>query len=298
MKTSKLTLAAKIAVAAFVLASAGTSMIGAGSAYASPYGTNITINDGVDGNNLGTGIDKSTTKEDNETEPGMVLSQLWDLEGFFLNAKKISVVGGYNFYKGQEGMDPGDVFIDINGDAVYSPNFLSDKNTNYKTGYQVLNNLFQYDYVLHITKTDGKNFDDKTGTWASGKYDIIKLNSASQLENTEYGLAYNIPSNPWRYLSGGEKIATGLDIINYGESSQGNTGFAASDNHFVATFDISAIGADLNNNLLFHTTMECGNDNLMGYAPAPVPEPGTMMLLGFGMLGLAVYGKRRMNKEV
>lgn len=29
----------------------------------------------------------------------------------------------------------------------------------------------------------------------------------------------------------------------------------------------------------------------------PVPEPGTMMLLGFGMLGLAVYGKRRMNKN-
>lgn len=30
---------------------------------------------------------------------------------------------------------------------------------------------------------------------------------------------------------------------------------------------------------------------------APVPEPGTLMLLGMGMLGLAVYGKRRMNKE-
>jgi hypothetical protein len=29
----------------------------------------------------------------------------------------------------------------------------------------------------------------------------------------------------------------------------------------------------------------------------PVPEPGTMMLLGLGMFGLAVYGKRRMNKE-
>jgi hypothetical protein len=33
------------------------------------------------------------------------------------------------------------------------------------------------------------------------------------------------------------------------------------------------------------------------YALTPVPEPGTMMLLGMGMLGMAVYGKRRMNKE-
>jgi hypothetical protein len=28
-----------------------------------------------------------------------------------------------------------------------------------------------------------------------------------------------------------------------------------------------------------------------------VPEPGTMMLLGLGMFGMAIFGKRRMNKE-
>jgi hypothetical protein len=41
------------------------------------------------------------------------------------------------------------------------------------------------------------------------------------------------------------------------------------------------------------------NDMIAGATDVtPVPEPGTVMLLGMGLLGMAVYGKRRMNKNV
>ncbi len=37
-------------------------------------------------------------------------------------------------------------------------------------------------------------------------------------------------------------------------------------------------------------------DDVFAGAAAPVPEPGTMMLLGSGLLGLAGYGRKRMRK--
>jgi hypothetical protein len=268
MKTWKLKFAAKFAAAALVLAS-GTFMFDAGSAYAIDYGTNITKYDGI-----------GALVEDNEAEPGMVQSQGWDLEGFSLKGKQLTIAGGYNFYTGKENMKAGDIFIDTNGDAIYSPNTIP--NFDYNPGYKdVSNGLFKYDYVLDID-------------WANGSYKIVKLNDSSMLKDTEYGAQYNKPSNPWIYLNGGLESDT-LYFERYGMASQGDTGFSGWDgdnNHFVATFDISAI--DLSNGALFHNTMQCGNDNLIGQS-APVPEPSTVLLLGAGLLGAGLM-RRRIRK--
>ena len=95
MKTLKPTLSAKLTVTALAFASACTLLFAAGNALATPYGTEITIYDGRTPDGQG------SAKEDNETESGMVQSQAWDLEGFFIDGKKLTIVGGYNFYTGQ-----------------------------------------------------------------------------------------------------------------------------------------------------------------------------------------------------
>ena len=43
----------------------------------------------------------------------------------------------------------------------------------------------------------------------------------------------------------------------------------------------------------FHYTMTCGNDVIEGAASAPMPEPGTVFLLGAGLIAMAGFGRKK-----
>ncbi len=112
--------------------------------------------------------------------------------------------------------------------------------------------------------------------------------SNSNNVNSRLGANYSVGD---AVVSGDVKV-NGVYVSGIGASIKGTDS--------VATIGYATVGNTFS--LSEFVSIELGNlgntvslDSLV--TVAPVPEPGTMMLLGMGMLGLAVYGKRRMNKE-
>jgi len=123
------------------------------------------------------------------------------------------------------------------------------------------------------------NFDFSLNLLATGLYNVVLSYDVDPSAGQNYKqLAFPMPGpngyqNSWNY---------GMDFL--------QTGFNANQN---ATYDIDLSVYSLNSDLLADSHIQV----VVGDGAAPVPEPGTMMLLGIGMAGLAIFGKRRMNKE-
>lgn len=245
--------------------------IGAGNVFALDLGTNITIWDGV-----GTGSGWYGGGEDNEIAPNCVKGQQWDLEGMFLKNTMLSLVGGYDFVNGETGNNelflPGDIFIDTNGDAAYGA-----ANNGTGGGNATVTNTFGYEYVLDLDMTNMV-------------YDIVKLDAQSSSVRVFY--SQNAASNPWLYDAGGDIVGSGS--LGYLTDLTGNDvgflGYNGNDTHNALSADLSYFAGQ---DLLVHYTYGCGNDNLMGEATVPVPEPATMVMLGLSTLGLASFRRKK-----
>lgn len=205
--------------------------------------------------------------EDQEVESGALATQAWDLEAFDLTGTTLTLWAGYNLKDGEtQGSTtwrPGDIFIDVNGDAVWGDAI---------SGRPTSNAYYNWDYVIDI--------DYSSPTLS---YSIYSLDSSSEFIATYDWSGNKFDwSNPWLYSSGGTLVGTGeATWLNDGSNPLGLLGTG----HNSLSVDVGFLGAELDG-ALFSYTMECGNDGIKGQAS--VPDGGaTVVLLGIGLAGIA-----------
>lgn len=240
--------------------------------------TDITIFDGDAGN--GGGSDSRGVFEDGETEPGMVNSQTWDMEAFFLHSgsSKLGMISGFNFKQGYGGFTAGDIFIDIKGDHI-AGNAVTNADGHRIESYA----NFGYDFVIDVDWTS----IDASG---NGNYTVLLLDDQTDDALVKKGYyKQNYGSGPFEYVSGGTVLTTGTFTFESGLSNAA-TGYAGGNHYAAYGFDLGFL--DQYDEYWFSNTMGCGNDHLLGHTVSSVPEPSALALLGLGIVGLSVLRRK------
>lgn len=257
--------------------------------------SNITINDGSGPYGFGSNPDSGVGEEDNETEPGTIRNQSWDLEAFVISGNYLYLIGGFDFANGQSGFASGDIFIggtDVltGADAAQYTHdyFVANSISTTANGYHTIDNGFHYDYAVSL--------DDFSNSGPNNTA-VYGLDDNSTLRTGYYRL--NDESNPFEYVS--DATSTSATTMTYQtglSDSQVNdlfgTGFLdlSGGSHNVVGIDLSFFSdseADV------HFTFGCGNDNILGEAGGNdlVPDGGaTLLMLGFALTGLGFMGKK------
>lgn len=241
---------------------------------------NITIADNAAGGGFGGGP-RGQGNEDQETEPGTVQSQIWDMEAFTIVGSKLYIFGGYNLNTGDAatGYKPGDLFIKIGGSAPSGlPNTAN-------SGNDVIPNNYVYNYAVILSGGLGSSAA------------VQSLNANSKLLAVEFD---QFNSNPWTYSSDAVSTTSTATSYTAGLSDALVLGTYNVDlkggAHNILEVDLAFLGAVASGtDVWFSYTMQCGNDSLKGQYGGGfrIPDAGaTFMLLGLGLGTLAVVGRK------
>ena len=204
----------------------------------------------------------SNPNEDQEVEPGASTTPGWDLEGMFYDNGKLSIVGEWNFTSTINGIGSGDIFISTRGGVSYG------KGTTDNSENTTIANSFGYNYVFDVD-------------WTLGTYTLWQIDETTLVT----GAWYFGDGNPVSYAGGDNDIRVGTGEFSI--STEGDFGYEGGTHYTVSGFDLTAIDG-FDHSFIAHFTQECGNDVIMGQ----VPETATLLLLGMGLLGISIIGRK------